>query len=292
MTILPTGTQFDIRHDDFTAVVTEVGATLRSVTHQGRELLWTFAADEQPRGFAGATLAPWPNRIRDGAYTFDGVAHTLPLNEPGFHNAIHGLVFDTPWSLRARTDDSLTLSSVVYPQIGWPGTLQLELSYALHSRGLDVSFRATNAGAVAVPFGYGAHPVFAFPDVGRAVLSLPFGRRLHVDDRLLPTRVDDVEGAMDFREPREIGDVSFDTAFTAASGAWEVHVEGPDHRVSVWADESFGWVQLYTRPERGGLAIEPMTCGPDAFNAEPAQSGVLRLEPGDHATGTWGIRVS
>ncbi len=292
MMILPTGTQYDISHGALTAVVTEVGATLRSLSHHGREVLWTYGADERPRGFAGATLAPWPNRVRDGAYRFDGVTHHLPVNEPGFRTAIHGLLFDVPWRLTRRSDEALTLAAVVYPQVGWTGTLRVEQTFALDDEGLRVSFTATNAGDSPLPFGYGAHPLFQFPDVGRVVLSLPFARQLRVDDRLLPVEVADLDPSFDFREARAIGELSFDTAFTEPLGPWQVRAEGPDHAVTVWADEAFGWVQLYTRPERGALAIEPMTCGPDAFNDGPTHDGLLRLEPGESASGTWGVRLS
>ena len=292
MMILPTGTQYDISHGELTAVVTEVGATLRSLRIGGREVLWTYGADERPRGFAGATLAPWPNRVRDGVYRFDGATHQLPVNEPGFHTAIHGLLFDVPWRLTRRSDDALTLAAVVYPQVGWTGTLRVEQTFALDDGGLRVSFTATNAGDQVLPFGYGAHPLFAFPDVSQVVLSLPFERQLRVDERLLPVEVAELEPHYDFRDPRPIGELSFDTAFTSPTQAWQVRAAGPEHTITLWADEAFRWVQLYTRPERGALAIEPMTCGPDAFNEGPTHADLLVLEPGASASGTWGVRLA
>lgn len=291
-TILPTGIQYRIEHGDYTAVVTETGATLRSLTHRGRETLWTFDADEVPRGCAGATLAPWPNRIRDGRYTFDGVEHRLPLSEPALGNAIHGLAMALPWSLVARSADVVTLAAVLYPQTGWPGTVRVQITYALGTDGLTVTVEAMNAGGVPVPFGYGAHPVFAFDDVAAVELALPFSRRLRVDERLLPVELADIDEAVDFREPRAIGDVVFDTAFTGAPGGWEVGAEADGHAITLWADESFGWVQLYTRPGRDGLAIEPMTCAADAFNEGPTSEDVIRLAPGETVSGTWGVRVS
>ena len=292
MMILPTGTQYEIEHGDLSAVVTEVGATLRSLTRRGRELLWTFGAEEVPRGFAGATLLPWPNRIRDGAYRFGDESHQLAISEPGFNTAIHGLAVALPWAMTARTRSSITLAAVVYPQPGWAGTVRVALTYALDGDGLTVRFRSENAGDVAVPFGYGAHPLFAFPDLDEVQLSLPFGRQLQVDERLLPTGLGDVEEALDFREPRPIGRTGFDTAFTGAPERWEVRAKGPDHAITLWADEAFDWVQLYSSPDRTGLAIEPMTCGPDAFNEGPTHDDVVTLAPGGSTSGSWGVRVS
>lgn len=290
MHILPTGIQYELAHGDHTAVVTEMGATLRSLAWRGKEMLWTFEPDEKPVGFAGATLVPWPNRIRDGRYVFDGEEFQLSLSEPRFHNAIHGLAAWTPWRLTSRHDDELTLGTIVHPQPGWPGTLRCEVSYALDDDGLRVTHRAFNAGDVDLPFGYGAHPIFAFDDLTDVTLSLPFERELRVDDRLLPTELDGVNGERDFRQPHALGETTFDTAFTDPVGHWEVRAEGPSHAVTVWADESFDWVQIFTRPERNGLAIEPMTCGPDAFNDGPTHGDVIRLSPGDVASGTWGVR--
>ena len=58
----------------------------------GRELLDGYGADEMCRSGRGQMLIPWPNRLQDGAYEFDGRRHQLPLNEPEQQNAIHGLV--------------------------------------------------------------------------------------------------------------------------------------------------------------------------------------------------------
>lgn len=291
MTILPTGIQYQIQHDDLTAVVTEVGATLRSLQWRGKEMLWTFEQDEAPQGFAGATLMPWPNRIRDGAYTFDGTDYLLPVNEHVRQTALHGFVFATPWALVRRSDQEITLSTVVYPQIGWPGVLHAEVTYRVDEDGLTTTYRATNAGTVDIPFGYGTHPLFAFDDIGAVEVTSPFSKELLVDERLLPTEVVDIPKASDFRKARVLGDTEFDTAFTGVDGAWEIVLRGSEHTVTVWADERHPWVQIFTRPERSGIAVEPMTCGPDAFNEGPTHDDLIRLAPAESAEGTWGVKI-
>ena len=50
----------------------------------------------------GQVLIPWPNRLEDGGYEFDGRRYQLPLTEPEQHNAIHGLVRSERWAVGER----------------------------------------------------------------------------------------------------------------------------------------------------------------------------------------------
>ena len=60
----------------------------------------------------------------------------------------------------------------------------------------------------------------------------------------------------------------------------------------LWVDESYGYLQLFTGdplPDvaRRSLAVEPMTCPPNAFRSG---EGLIRLEPGERFVGRWGIQ--
>src|SRR5690606_18112094 len=66
----PTGEQYEIKSGDHAAVITEVGATLRSYRVAGRDVVRGFAAEEPVHLGRGQQLLPWPNRIRDGRYPF------------------------------------------------------------------------------------------------------------------------------------------------------------------------------------------------------------------------------
>lgn len=298
MTLSPTGQQFEIVSGGHRAVVTEVGATVRHYSVDGRDVLHGFAADETVKGGRGQTLVPWPNRLRDGRYTFDGVDQQLWLTEPARHNASHGLVRYVPWRLLDQQADEVTLGIVVYPQPGWPGTLAVELTYRVGGDGLTVKVQAENVGAIAVPFGYGAHPYLTVGEqtVDDVRLSVPANIYLEVDERLLPAAVHDVTGtALDYREGSEVGSASLDQAFTDlvrdSEGRWRVRLTRGDRSAELWADEEFAWTQVFTGgPYRTwGMAVEPMTCGPDAFNPGPTHADLLRLEPGEAFTGRWGI---
>ena len=87
--------------------------TLRAYASEGRDLIDGFPAGGEPTSGRGQVLAPWPNRLEDGAYEFDGRRHELPLTEPERGNAIHGLVRSEPWTVARRTPDSVELEHVL-----------------------------------------------------------------------------------------------------------------------------------------------------------------------------------
>jgi aldose 1-epimerase len=249
-------------------------------------------------GGRGMQLLPWPNRIRDGQYTFRGVEQQLALTEPTRHNAIHGLVRHVVWDLMDFTGDSVTQRVRVYPQPGWPGTLEASITHTLSSDGLEVKVSATNIGAEAVPFGYAAHPYFTVGEstVDEIVLQLPASTYLEVDDRLLPVELRPVDGReQDFRSPHPLGAVNLDTAYTDltrdADGLARVRMTLGDRSAEMWCDGAYGWLQVFTGEHRRdiNLAVEPMTCGPNAFNPGPTDGDVVVLEPGASFSGRWGV---
>ncbi len=296
--ILPTGAQYEIRSGDWTAVITELGATLRSLQVGGRDVVNGFAADRSPSGGRGQQLLPWPNRIRDGRYEFDGKQQQLALTEPARHNASHGLGRYVPWRVLDHQDETVTLQLVIYPQPGWPGTLQARVTHRLDAAGLTVEVEVVNLGVNPIPFGYGAHPYLTVGEeaVDDVVLEIPANRYLMVDDRMLPLDLQSVNGTeFDWRTAHRIEDAVLDTAFTdlsrGADGHWEVGVQLADNCTYVWGDEHLRWVQIFTGgPYRNtSVAVEPMTCGPDAFNLGPTHDDLLVLQPDETFAFTWGI---
>lgn len=299
----PSGEQYAIEAAGYAAVVTEVGASLRSLTYEGRDLVLPFDADQLRPMYSGAVLAPWPNRLADGRYQLDGTTHQLPVDEPDRSNALHGLVTWTSWRPLSHETSKLELGCRLQPRAGYPFRLDLVASYALDDAGLRWTLTATNTGDAPAPYGCAPHPyLVAGPGkVDDWVLELPADRRLELsDDRRLPAnppRTQAIEGTeFDFRTPRPIGDVRLDEAYTGLSrddaGLARVRVRAGEHGVELSWDDVCPWVQLYTtdRPEpelnRAGLAVEPMSCPHDAFN-----SGVdlVVLAPGEQHSASWTI---
>jgi aldose 1-epimerase len=294
----PTGEQYEIISGLYRAVVTEVGATLRSLSVEGRDVVRGFGLDEMSTAGRGQNLIPWPNRIRDGRYTFNGVTQQLALTEPARHNASHGLARYAPWVLVEKQTDTVTNRVRIHPQPGWPGTLEAMITHRLGEDGLTVTVEATNIGAGEVPFGYGAHPYLTVgePKVDEVALTVPAASYLEVDDRLLPTKISSVDGTVyDLRGGRLLRSTNLDTAMTDLTrdtdGRWRVRLELGDRYAEIWGDEAMRWVQAFTGgPHRDwSIAVEPMTCGPDAFNPGPTHGDLKVLAPGETFIGQWGI---
>jgi aldose 1-epimerase len=297
----PSGEQHEIRHGDQIVVVTEVGATLRAYSAGGVDVLDGFGVDEPSPAGRGQVLAPWPNRLDGGRYEFGGRPGEAAIDEPELGNAIHGLVRWLPWLLASKTDDYVALRCVLHPQPAYPWRLELGLEYWLLRDGLEVIAWAMNASDEAAPFGIGFHPYLTVGvPVDDVRLTIPASRRLTTDDRALPVGDEDVAGTeFDFGVGRSVGATRLDTCFTSlvrgADGRSRARLESADGErgVEVWADEAFGYLRVYTGDtlepasrRRQAVAIEPMTCPPNAF---ASGVDVIRLEPGASWSGTWGI---
>ena len=313
MTSTPrSGTQFEIRSGEYTAQIASIGATLRALRHDGRDLIVPFGADEVRPAYRGALLAPWPNRVVDGRYAFGGADFELALTEPQRGHALHGLIAWLEFAPVARTDDTLTLAAEIVPQTGYPWRLAIQTTFALGADGLTQSVRATNIGADAAPFGTGPHPYLV---AGAAPLDdwtfeLPARRVLEVTpDRLVPVGLRNVADydpdRFDWRVPRRIGAAQIDHAYTdlerGADGRAVVRVTDPNGTgVELSWDAACPWAQVHTADlpggaaqpfHRAGLAVEPMTCAPDAFNAAryDFEPGLVSLAPGAEVEASWHI---
>jgi aldose 1-epimerase len=296
--VAPSGEQYVVSAAGYRAVVTESGATLRSLEHDGRPLVAGFAEDEHAGSGRGQLLLPWPNRVADGRYSFAGRDLQLPLSEVSRGHASHGLVRWVSWSLVDHDATSVELRYRLMAQAGYPWTLDLTARYAVSADGLTVTVTAHNLAAEPAPFAAGAHPYVRL-DAGPVdgwELTVPAATALEVDDRLIPVGRHPVDGETDFRAGRRIGGTVVDTAFTElerdASGRATVTVRKDDVAVEVWMDEHHRWVQVYTgdalADPRAALAVEPMTAPPNAFNSG---ADLWVLAPGERASLTWGIRT-
>ena len=297
--VAPTGEQVELVHGDQRAVVVEVGGGLRAYAAGQRELLDGYDVDAMSTSGRGQLLIPWPNRLQDGRYEFDGRRHQLALSEPEHGNAIHGLVRWTRWFVREREADRVLLEHVLHPQPGYPFSLALEVEYALAADGLSVRTTATNIGVDACPYGAGVHPYLTVgtPSVDAAILTSPGATVIRSDDRGLPVGTDPVERTpFDFRRARAIAATTLDHAFTdlerGDDGLARVELRHPDGSgVVLWVDDGYRYLMLFTGdplPDVGrrSLAVEPMTCPPNAFRTGES---LVRLEPGETHTARWGL---
>ncbi|WP_439690452.1 aldose 1-epimerase family protein [Curtobacterium sp. SP.BCp] len=296
------GSQLTITADGYTADIATVGASLRTLRQEGRDLVAPFDADEVRPVFRGAVLAPWPNRVVDGRYTFDGIEQELALTEPTRQHALHGLVGWTDFAVEAHEPDRAVLTTTVPAQQGYPHRVVVTVEYRVDAEGLHTAVTGRNTGPSRAPWGTGPHPylVAGAGSVDDWTLTLPAAEVLEVTpDRLVPTALVPVHDEFDLREPTLIGPRFIDHAFTGfvrdTEGTAVIDVVAADgHGVRASFGAECGWVQVHTADHvvteyhRSGLAVEPMTCAPDAFNTG-ADRGLLVLEPGAAHTAAWTI---
>jgi aldose 1-epimerase len=294
-------TEYEIRAGEYSAVVTAQGAALRLLQFRGRDLVVPFPEGGPIPDYRGIIAAPWPNRIADGKYTFEGVEYRLPTNEVERDCALHGLVFGNDWTLKTRDESSIVLTCLVRATAGYPFTLGLIARYRVDGDGLHTSVAATNIGAKTAPYGVCPHPyLIAGPaSLDEWTLEIPAGEFLDVTpDRLLPVALRTiVDHEFDFRTPRMIGAAKIDHAFTNIAsdgdGRSRMVIRDPGGTgVGMEWDRSCPWLQIHTAdkehpsPNRLGLAVEPMTCPPDAFNSG---QNLVRLKPGESHEAAWRI---
>jgi len=270
------------------------GGGLRRLTVGDWDLLDGYPTGTVIGGWPGAVLLPWPNRVRDGRWAWQGRQLQLDVQGPGQPNAIHGLVAWQPWQVLERGVSAVTLGTTVEPHPGYPFRLLAAVDYVLDASKLAVTVRVRNAGDEPAPFGVGMHPYLAVGaredgDLDDAELRLPVRTTLELDGGLPTGGRAPFDGAVG-----RIGERSLDDAFTDLlrddDGWARVRLSGPAGALELAVDDAWPWLQVFSGDalpagrRRRALAVEPMTCPPNAL-----ADGVdlIVLEPGADWSGTW-----
>ncbi len=290
--------RWTIRSGGVHAVIGARGGGICELTVEGACVIADVGADEVPTAYDGLLLAPWPNRIPGGTWTWQGQPQQLAISEPATSSALHGLVAWSAWHPVRVADDAVELTIEVLPQPGYPGHLSLSATWSVSGDGLRCRLQARNLGNGAAPFGIAAHPYISVPGAGvdDLTLTVPATSWLQVDADLHPVELHDVPGSgYDFRADAPLAGVSMDTAFADRLGTESARISGPAGTVEMWADAEFGWWQVYTSDYfpsdspryRSSVALEPMTCGPNAFNTG---RDLVVLAADEVWSGEWGVR--
>lgn len=249
--------------------------------------------------YRGIPIFPVVNRLEDGRYLFDGVPYQLPINEPSRNNALHGLLHHLqPEVDLAKSGSEATLTyRYKGEEKGYPFPVDVAIHYCLNAdSSLEIEYRIHNRHHSAIPVGIGWHPYFGFSHpVDDCLLKLPPVQRLGIDSRLLPTGEKLPFDA--FKEPSSLRDVQLDDCFalipdetreTASIILWsEKHLLG----VEIWqqtGDQAFNFIQVCTAADRQSVAIEPVSCGINAFNTG---DGLITLPADDSFTARMGVRL-
>jgi aldose 1-epimerase len=275
-----------------------VGGGMRALRVRDWQLLDGYGTGQRHSGRRGHILAPWPSRILDGRYEWAGTRHELPITDVRHRSATHGLVDMVDWSVDQHEQQAAELSVRVPRLAGYPFDVTVRVRYRLETDSLTVVLSAQNDGAEAAPFGVGMHPYFRCgAGADHTELSLPVRSRLILDDDLVPTGAfEEFHGQVGL-----IGERVLDAALRVdpvedsdPGEAPTATVAGPAGSLQLTLGPSFRWLVIFTGdtlPEpdrRRSVAVEPLTCPPNAF---ATGSDVITLRPGlpwtDHWTLHW-----
>lgn len=279
------------------------------------ELFWVPPDPEtlkgRPSGYGIPILFPWPNRIDQGKFSFDGKDYQLDTPRPGEH-ASHGFVHGRPWqAIDSGASDAegawvkSRFKSADFPEIGrqFPFPFEATAIYRLINGALHFEFEGKNAGTGDMPVGLGLHPYFPLPltaDGNRDVCTvhMPASTYWPLRSDPVPTgEILPVDGTVyDLRKPRRMKGLYYDHVWSgvALTDGWS-RCEYVDPvagiRISMEADAAFRELVLYAPDSRPVICFEPYTCATNAFNMQNQgiDAGLIRLKPRQTMSGVMRI---
>jgi aldose 1-epimerase len=255
---------------------------------------------KKPTSYGIPILFPFPNRIRDRRFTFEGKELRVDV-------AQHGLVRDKPWTVVASDAsdgdgawvrvalEAREFSSTILGQFPFP--FRIEVTYRLRASALELVAVAKNTGDATMPAGFGIHPYFRAPE--RGTVCVPAAARWELADHLPTGRVLPVDDGFDLRKPRAIAGLALDDVYTSVvargDGRARATIDDPTlrRRSAIEFDpRSLPECVVYTPPApRRAICVEPQSCPTDAFNlaARGVDAHVVRLAPGEESR--WSILI-
>lgn len=299
----------DISAGEYRASISTFGGGLRSLEYSGKPLVVSYPEGAYPPLSSGIVLAPWPNRTADGVFAHDGVLHRLDITEPARATAIHGFVGQMAWHVADKAEDFVALELSTGLRQGWPWPLRMRVTWSLDAKeGLRASFDVRNEADASCPFGLGWHPYLSAlgAPLDDCVLHLSVGTNLPLDSvRNLPAGPEFPARRVlpDVEVGQRMAGVWLDHCFGEISAQEETLAEArllnPDGEgVRLWVGEGFDWFQVFTAdPARRegypgvgrALAVEPMTCPPDALRSG---RDLIRLNAGEERSFEYGISLA
>jgi aldose 1-epimerase len=249
--------------------------------------------------YRGANLFPFPGRIKNGTYNFQGKTYHLSKNDPSHEHALHGYIYYEKFEIvRVETSEEKGLLETLFKEDGsvlaYPFKFEISVEFQLKETGFSCITRIENTGKDPMPLGQGWHPYFkTMGKTEKMFLQLPSIQYLELDQDLCPTGI--IKDMDKFRESDKIGQESLDTVFVLKKvpGISKTYLRDPDYtkKVVLWQETGemkYNYLTVYTPPERDSIALEPWTCPPDVFNNE---IDLITLDPGKKIELAMGISI-
>jgi aldose 1-epimerase len=264
------------------------------------------ALKQRSSGFGNPVLFPFPNRIREGRFSFEGQDYQFDTPRPGA-NSIHGLVIARPWNVeKAEASDEngaqlvSSIKSTDFSDIirQYPFLFHLCVTYTLKDGILSMLTEVENLGERNMPMGYGIHPYFCAPlskssSPEECQIILPARKYWELKDFLPTGQILEASGRYNLRDGVSAADIKFDDVFTdliMTDGVSRCIVDDKKAkmRMILESDAIFREMVVYTPPGRPAVCFEPYTCPTDAINLH--QHGIdarlIVLEPGESISAT------
>ena len=306
-------TLYTMRNEDsgeYVSIVPGYGAiihrlALATPTEELVQVMEGYESSEQlladgSHSFKGNVLFPFPNRIKDGRYTFDGNPFQLPVNEADRGHALHGYLYHAAFDVVAQGASVKGAFLVLEYESdgkteGYPYKYILDLDFRLTDDGFSCKVVVQNNDEKEMPLGFGYHPYFSLSgQVDQLLLKMPVKAQLELDSRMIPTGGEQAPNR--YAEFTPIGSDFLDNAYFVSEdkGVAVTQLVDPARnlKLEVWQEtgpNGFNYLQVYTPKTRQSIAIEPMSCAPDAFNNS---KGLIRLKPDEVVETTFGVRLS
>lgn len=237
-----------------------------------------------------ALLTPFPNRINKGRYVFKGKEYQLPINKSDEGHSIHGLVFNKKFVLISTTISDTSISASFFHEIknidftGYPFNLSLIVKCILEEKKFTIQVSATNKDTTTIPYGIGWHPYLkANKKIDNCSMSIPGRYVLEIDKKNVMIPTGKSKPTQQFKNIL-VGKKIFDTCFTNL-----VSYKTQFENIIIFQDSTMNYLQIYTPSGRQSIAVEPMSCAPDAFNNK---MGLISLAPLTRVTHSFGIKVN
>ncbi len=216
-----------------------------------------------------ALLFPFPNRVAGGTYTFGDTGFQLEQNEKNLGNAIHGLVYTETAEVVSQSDSSLKFRFDHKINDGYPFAYSLIITYELSLSGLKLKFEVENKGDVSMPFGLGWHPYFVSEEQENFSIQFKTDKKYLTNETMIPDRSEMMKD-MNLK----LSELEIDNSFRLTGT--EILLKGPDRLLKIVVPGG-SFLQLFNPSEKDCIAIEPMSCIPNAFNNK---IGLNELAPG------------
>ena len=270
-----------------------LGGSIQELIIDGINIIDGISIDQQgltdyASSYKSSILFPFPNRIKDGLYTYGDQRFQLPINERPLQNSLHGLVYNKEFKvLQCTASSGGATIKMKYGSngelTGYPFAFELFLLYHLNTDGnVILEIECENKENHSIPVGMGWHPYFLTNNLNTSELIFSSKHHFVNDDRNVP--VERVKSP--FGSKFKIGEQAFDDAWSTPES--KVQLNCPDYQALMsYGSDHDSFLQIYTPPHRKNIAIEPMTCVANSFNNK---IGLQEIQPA--STKRWKILLT